>query len=268
MPTSARPSAAPPTRGCRARSLRAPRPPSDHPHELPGVVAGRSGVVAHRHRDAGVARGRERLVRLIQLALRLLDQRRGELLAEALGEVVERAQRRDEHMAALAISTRSSGSRCSESPCSIVSTPSSIASRVPSRPSACAATRMPSRCASSTMAATSSRVSCAGSGSSTLDGARAGRHELHVVRAAPQVLAHRLRIGPGPSASVYIVVKMRPPGEVAEMIRPHDRIRGPGGEAELDGLPHHDRLVVHRADVADGGDPGLEWARRDLASNR
>src|SRR5581483_7641661 len=47
-----------------------------------------------------------------------------------------------------AISSSRRGSRCSERPCSTVSTPASTANRVPSSPSACAATRTPSRCAS------------------------------------------------------------------------------------------------------------------------
>ena len=110
----------------------------------------------------------------------------------------------------------------------MVSTPSSIAIRVPCRPSACAATRNPIRCASSTIARSSSRVICAGSGSSrTTERAPVA---ITLMKLAPSRSCRRTacRIASGPSASWYIEPKIAPPGEVAEMIRPHDSTRGPG----------------------------------------
>ncbi len=127
----------------------------------------------------------------------------------------------------LAIRSRSFGARCRLRPCSIVSTPASIARRAPSSPSAWAATRTPIRWASSTTAAISSAVTCARSGSSRVtDRAPVA---MILMKSAPRRSCARtaLRISHGPSASSYIVPKIRPPGEVAEMIRAQDRIRGP-----------------------------------------
>ena len=145
----------------------------------------------------------------------------------------------------------SAGSRRSEKPCSIVSTPSSIASRAPSRPSACAATRRPSRWASSTSAASSSRVSWAGSGSSR--STERAPVAITLMKSAPRRSWARTawRRAHGPSASWYIVPNMRPPGDVAETIRAHERIRGPSTRPSSTRAPHHDGLVVVRADVAD-----------------
>ena len=52
---------------------------------------------------------------------------------------------------------------------------------------------------------------------------------ISLMKSAPRRSCSRtaLRMSSGPSASRYIVVKIAPPGAVAEMIRPHERIRGP-----------------------------------------
>ena len=69
----------------------------DHPHELDRVIARWAAVVPHRERDPRVPGGRQRRVGLLALALGLLDQGAREVVGEALGEIVERAQRGHEH---------------------------------------------------------------------------------------------------------------------------------------------------------------------------
>ena len=49
--------------------------------------------------------------------------------------------------------------------------------------------------------------------------------------------------------------KIFPPGDVAEMMRPHESTRGPVEQAQLDGAAHRDALVVVAAHVAHRGDP-------------
>ena len=112
-------------------------------------------------------------------------------------------------------------------PCSIVSTPCSIANRVPSRPSAWAATRRPMRWASSTIAAISSRVICAGRGSSR--STERAPVDISLTKSAPRRSCRRTarRISHGPSASSYMVPNILPPGDVAEMMRPQESSRGP-----------------------------------------
>ena len=77
-------------------------PALGQPDQLGRARAGRAAVVAHRERDArrpgpptSVA------LRVVRLALRLLDEARRELVGEPLGEVVEGRQGRDEDDAAL-----------------------------------------------------------------------------------------------------------------------------------------------------------------------
>ncbi len=86
------------------------------------------------------------------------------------------------------------------------------------------------RWASSTIAASSAGVICAGSGSSrTTERAPVA---ITLMKPAPARICSRtaLRISSGPSASRYMVPKMAPPGEVAEMMRPHGITRGPSSK--------------------------------------
>ena len=89
------------TFGRRSDRRRRTQPALGHPDELDRVGPGRATVVAHRERHARLASRDERAVRLVLLAHRLLDESRDELRREALREVVEGAQRRDEDDAVL-----------------------------------------------------------------------------------------------------------------------------------------------------------------------
>ena len=63
--------------------------------------------------------------------------------------------------------------------------------------------------------------------------------------------------------------KMAPPGEVAEMMRPHESTRGPASSPSSTAWRHGDALVVVAADIAHGGDArGQQLARPPAASTK
>ena len=51
------------------------------------------------------------------------------------------------------------------------------------------------------------------------------------------------------------------------MICPHERIRGPVGDPEPDGVAQRDRLVVVCADIANGRDPRGQQRPAGLSEN-
>ncbi len=205
------------------------RPPSTIRDELERIPAERIRVEAHRQAHAGLLCGGERPVGLLALALGLLDQRARVLLGVVLGDVVEGRERGHQGLAAARPSaragrargaTRGRARRCPPPP------PPRRGHRP--RPSAWAATRFPSRCASSTTVRTSSRVSWAGSGSSSTT--LLAPVAMILTKSAPAANCSRaaLRTSAGPSAGRYMVPKSRQPGLVADTMRAQVRIRGPG----------------------------------------
>ena len=264
-------------RGHRPRCARVPAAPSA---AAPPIVAARSASIGDRPASArrsssladapgGRCRSRARgspprpvrahgLERLLQLPLRLLDERRREVGREPLRQVVERREGRDEHRASRR--HRVEERRVAVERQAVLDRVGAGLDRpaVPARPSACAATRRPIRCASSTIAVISSSVIWAGSGSSaTTDRAPVA---MNLMKSAPRRICSRtaLRISHGPSASRYIVPKITPPGAVADTIRPHVRMRGPGttprSTASFSALASSSKLPTSRTVVKPGPD--------------
>ena len=125
-----------------------------------------------------------------------------------------------------AIDSSSSGSRCSDSPCSTVSTPSR------GEPRAVKALGVGGYADPQPVGLVDDRVQLLGGhlrrlGILDQHRARAGRHQLDEVGAAAQLLAHRLAHVLGAVGLAVHRGEDAPPGAVAEMIRPHERIRGP-----------------------------------------
>ena len=161
-PRSLRPERGGATGCCGAQGGKRAKAALGHAHEFPRLRAGRARVEPHGQRDARRVGRLQGEVGLLELSLRLVDEARDPLVCEALGEIVERREGGHEDLAARghALEQRGLAMRARGRARSCRLPPRSRGGRRAS-PSACAATRRPRRWASSTSAASSSRVSWA-----------------------------------------------------------------------------------------------------------
>ena len=158
------------------------------------------------------------------------------------------------------MSARVSGSR--KLPCSIESTPAAMAALAAVSPWQCVATFLPRRCASSTMAWSSSGVSCGVSTASaserTLDDVGAVLHLVAhggaaLVGAVADAFGHAGRAHDVEGKGIAVGVTTGGADGVIgrEDARPH-------GDARADGVAQADVQVLARAEVTDGGEAGVE----------
>ena len=249
--------------GRRRRSPSSGRQPAlDHADQLDRVVTGRSAVIAHGEGHACGARGHQRPRRPPRAGA--WPARRGagakssvKRSARSWNVRQRRARGRSRAPPSVPGARARGGARGRARSCR---RPASTAIRAPSRPSAWAATRNPSRWASSTIAVELARGSSGRARDPREHRARAGGHELDEVGAAAKLLAD------GPAHVVGAVGLAVHGGEDRAARRgrgddpPARQDPRPLDDPEPDRLAQRDRLVVVAADVANA------WSLRPRAA--